>query len=70
MKQFKLNINTKSQKYPIIIGKGLYNNLQKLMDNNSIFFSKCLIVIDSKIKKEIVSKILSKLKKKKNCLFL
>ena len=65
MKQFKLNINTKSQKYPIIIGKGLYNNLQKLMDNNSIFFNKCLIVIDSKIKKKIISKILSKFKKKK-----
>ena len=53
MKQFKLNINTKSQKYPIIIGKGLYNNLNKIIVNNSIFFNKCLIIIDNKIKKKL-----------------
>ena len=70
MKQFKININTKSQKYQIIIGKGLCSNLHKLMDNNSIFFNKCLIVIDNKIENKIIAKVLSKFKKKKkNCLF-
>ena len=53
MKQFKLNINAKSQKYPIIIGKGLYNNLYKIIADNSIFFNKCLIIIDNKIKKKL-----------------
>ena len=65
MRQFKLIINTKSKKYPIIIGKGLHNNLPKLLSKNSISFRKCLIVIDNKIKKKIVNKILSKFKKKK-----
>mgnify|MGYP001410256462 CR=1 FL=1 len=52
MKHFKLNINTKSQKYSIIIGKDLYENLPKLLDQNSVSFNKCLIVIDNKIKKK------------------
>ena len=69
MKQFKLNINTKSQKYPIIIGKGLYNNLHKIIVNNSIFFNKCLIIIDNKIKKKIVLKILSNFKSKKKIVY-
>ena len=69
MKQFKLNINTKSQKYPIIIGKGLYNNLHKIIVNNSIFFNKCLIIIDSKIKKKIVLKILSNFKSKNRIVY-
>ena len=37
MKQFKLNVNTKTQKYPIIIGRGLLNNIPKLLKNNSLF---------------------------------
>ena len=69
MKQFKLNINAKSQKYPIIIGKGLYNNLYKIIADNSIFFNKCLIIIDNKIKKKIVLKILSKFKRKNRIVY-
>ena len=69
MKQFKLNINTKSQKYPIIIGKGLYNNLHKIIVNNSIFFNKCLIIIDNKIKKKIVFKILNSFKSKNRIVY-
>ena len=70
MKQFKLNINTKSQKYPIIIGRGLYNNLPKLMSKNSIPSNKFLIVIDNKVKKKIISKILNKFKKKNKVVYL
>ncbi len=69
MKQFKLNVNTKSQKYKIIIGKGLYNNLPKLLAKNSISFNKCLIVVDSKIKKKIISSILIKFKKKNKIVY-
>ncbi len=70
MKQFKLNINTKSQRYSIIIGKGLYENLPKLLNKNSISFNKCLIVIDNKIKKKIILKILRKFKKKNRVVYL
>ena len=69
MKQYKLTINTKSKKYPIIIGRGLFNNLPKLLAKNSISFSKCLIVIDNKIKKKIILKILNKFKKKNRVVY-
>ena len=70
MKQFKLNINTKNQKYPIIVGRGLYNNLPKLLAKNSVSFNKCLIVIDNKIKKKIKLRILNKFKKKDKFVYL
>ena len=70
MKQFKLNINTKNQKYPIIIGRGLYSNLPKLLAKNSVSFNKCLIVIDNKIKKKIILRILNKFKKKDKIVYL
>ena len=70
MKQFKLNINTKTQKYPIIIGRGLLNNIPKLLGNNSLYFTKCLIVIDNKIKKKIILRILKKFNKKNIITFL
>jgi len=70
MRQFKLNINTKSQKYPIIIGRELYNNLPKLFAKNFVSFNKCLIVIDNKIKKKIVLRILNKFKKKNRIVYL
>ena len=70
MKQFKLNINTKSQKYPIIIGRGLCNNLPKLLAKNFISFNKSLIIIDKKIKKKIILRILNKFKKKNRIIYL
>ena len=65
MKQIKLTINTKSKKYPIIIGNGISNNLSKILVKNSISFNKCLFVVDSKIKKKIILKIVKNFKKKK-----
>ncbi len=70
MKKFKLTINTKSQKYPIIIGRGLLNNIPKLLKKNSINFSKCLIVIDNKLNKKILFKILNKFNKKSIFIYL
>ena len=52
MKQFRLNIEAKNNKYPIIVGSGLSNNLLKIIKKNSISFNKCLFVIDSKIQKK------------------
>ena len=70
MKQIKLIINTRSRKYPIIIGKGLSSNLSKLLIKNSVSFNRCLFVIDNKIKKKIILKILKNFKKKDRIVYI
>tara|TARA_B100000768_G_scaffold180902_1_gene202119 strand:+ start:868 stop:1971 length:1104 start_codon:yes stop_codon:yes gene_type:complete len=64
MKLIKLQVKTKSQKYPIIIGSGALNKFTKLLNENSINFNQCLIIIDNKIPKKAIKKILSSLPKK------
>ena len=58
MSQIKLNIETKTQKYPIYIGKKLSANISKITKSNSINFNKCLLVVDSNVPKKFVSIIL------------
>ena len=65
MKPIKLIIKTKSEIYPIIIGKNLVKNLSKILSENSINFNKCLLVIDTKISRRTISKITNSLKRKK-----
>ena len=69
MKQFRLNIEAKNNKYPIIVGSGLSNNLLKIIQKNSISFNKCLFVIDSKIQKKTIKKIIRNFKKKKRIIY-
>ena len=57
MKQTRLNIVTKTEKYPIIIGSNLTSSVSKILKLNSIDFEKCLIVIDKNIPKKFVSNI-------------
>jgi 3-dehydroquinate synthase/shikimate kinase/3-dehydroquinate synthase len=64
MKLTKIQVNTNSQKYPIIIGSGSANKLTKLLKDNSIIFNQCLLVIDIKVPKKIINKILINLRKK------
>ena len=64
MKQTKLNIITKTEKYPIIIGSNLMVNLSKILKLNSIGFEKCLIVVDKNVPKKFVSNIKRSLKNK------
>ena len=64
MKAIKIQISTRDHKYPIIIGSGLINKLSKLLDNNSIKFNKCLLIVDSKISKTIIKRIVKSLPKK------
>ena len=64
MKLIKLKINTKTQRYPIVIGSNLISNLANIAKNNSVNFKKCLLIIDKKISKKIVSKIKKSLNKK------
>ena len=64
MKISKLNINTDSKSYSIIIGRNLLNKLNIILKKNKLIFNKCLIVIDSNIPNKHLSKInLSRSKK-------
>ena len=67
MKQIRLNIKTKTEKYPIIIGSNLTSSLLKIFKSNSIDFDKCLIVVDKNVPKKFVSNIKKSLKKKRFC---
>ena len=61
----KLKINTKTQKYSIIIGSNLVSNVSKILKENSINFKQCLLVIDKNISKQFISKIKKSLHTKK-----
>ena len=65
MKQTKLNIVTKNEKYPIIIGSNLTSGISKIFTQNSINFEKCLIVADNNVPKKFISNIKRSLKNKK-----
>jgi 3-dehydroquinate synthase len=65
MKPIKLKINTKTQKYPIIIGSNIIFNISKIIKDNSINFKKCLVIIDKNIPKKIISQIKKSLNRKK-----
>ena len=64
MKPIKLKINTKTQKYSIIIGSNLVTNVSKILKENSINFKKCLLILDRNISKQFISKIKKSLNKK------
>ena len=57
MKQIKLLIKTKTDKYSIIIGSNLITKLSKILNKNSIKFKKSLIVFDKNIPKKFQTKI-------------
>ena len=65
MKINKLIINTKSQKYPIFIGRNLISTLSNLTKKNSIHFKKCFLLIDNNVPKKMTLKIKKNLKNKK-----
>ena len=64
MKQTRLNIITKTEKYPIIIGSNLTSNVSKIFKLNSIDFDKCLIVVDKNVPKKFISNIKRSFKNK------
>ncbi len=64
MNQIKLNIETKTQKYPIYIGKKLSANISKITKSNSINFNRCLLVVDSNVPKKFIIIIKKSLKNK------
>jgi len=64
MNLIKLQIKTKSQNYPILIGNNILGKLKELLKNNLINFNQCLVVIDKNIPKEFINRILFSLPKK------
>jgi len=70
MKKTKLNITTKTEKYPIIIGSNLTSDVSKVFRSNSINFDKCFIVIDKKVPRKFLLNIKKSLKNKKKYVFL
>ena len=64
MKQTRLNITTKTDNYPIIIGSNLTSSVSKIFKSNSIDFDKCLIVVDKNVPKKFVSNIKRSFKNK------
>jgi 3-dehydroquinate synthase/shikimate kinase/3-dehydroquinate synthase len=64
MRPIKLKIKTKTQAYPIIIGSNLISSISKIIKDNSLNFKQCLLIVDKKISKKIVSKVKKSLNKK------
>ena len=64
MSLIKLNIETKTQKYPIFIGKKISTKISQITKSNSINFNRCLLVIDSNVPKKYISIIKKSLKNK------
>ena len=70
MKNIKLLIKTKTQKYPIIIGSNVIYNITKIAQKNSLKFKQCLLIIDKNISKKIVLRIKRSLSKKKTFYYI
>ena len=70
MKQIKLNITTKTETYPIIIGSNLTSSVSKIFRANSIYSEKYFLVVDKNVPKKFISNIKRSLRNKKIYLFL
>tara|TARA_B100000963_G_scaffold356313_1_gene376194 strand:+ start:515 stop:1621 length:1107 start_codon:yes stop_codon:yes gene_type:complete len=69
MKQIKLNITTKTDKYPIIIGSNLTSKISKIFKDNSIDFKKCFLFVDNNVPKKFIINIKKSFKKKEIYVF-
>tara|TARA_B100001057_G_scaffold191034_1_gene191868 strand:+ start:5173 stop:6279 length:1107 start_codon:yes stop_codon:yes gene_type:complete len=65
MKPIKLNVKTKLQNYPILIGSNLIKNLNSYFNKNSIISNQYLLIIDKNVPSKMISNIKNSLKKKK-----
>ena len=69
MMPIKLQINTKTEQYPIIIGSNLSSKISKIINENSINFKQCLLVVDKNVPRKIISKIKRSLNKNKKIIY-
>jgi len=65
MKTVKLKIKTKSQEYFILIGSNLISKFSNILNQNSIKFEQCLLLVDSKVPKKMIKRIIRSLKGKR-----
>ena len=49
MKSYKLEINTKSKKYKVVVGSNLLKNVSRILKEENIHVDKCLILLDKNI---------------------
>ena len=54
MKTKIIKVKTKSKNYEVHIGTNIISKLRNIIKKNKLSFSKCLIVIDSKIPKKFI----------------
>ena len=65
MKKIRLLVNTKSKKYPIIIGYNVINKITNILKSNNISFEKSLIIYDTNVPKKKLNILKKKIKSKK-----
>ena len=65
MKPLKLKVKISTEKYPIIIGFNLLSKFSNLLNQNSIKFEKCLLVVDKNVPRKKIVQIKKVLKNKK-----
>ena len=65
----KIVIDTKTQTYPIFIGKSLIPKMRFLLKKNLKNFEKCLVIVDKNVPKKILKKIIKILNKKQLSIF-
>jgi 3-dehydroquinate synthase len=70
MKPIKLNVKTKLENYPIIIGSNIIKDLAIYFKKNSINFVQCLLIIDNRVPGRMISKVTKSLKRKKISKFI
>ena len=66
MNLIKLQVKTRSQKYPILIGNNILNKLKVILEENLINFNQCLVIADKNVPKKLINKVLNSLPKKKS----
>ena len=65
MNLIKLQVRTRNQRYPIIIGDNILDNLKVFLKKNFLSFNQCLVVVDNNVPKKLINKVLKSLSKKK-----
>jgi 3-dehydroquinate synthase len=65
MKPIKLDVKTKLENYPVIIGSNIIKDLTIYLKRDFINFNQCLLIIDNKVPGKMISKVTKSLKNKK-----
>ena len=69
MKTHNIIINTKTKKYPIVIGSNIIRNISKILFSQKINFEKCLIVSDNNIPIKLKSNLINNINVKSKIIY-